>query len=67
MVSVYRATDLKKTGDGGGDETEKITVHEVPLSEIHEWLVAQEKHGFLIDPKIYSALYFIIKENPSCC
>lgn len=63
LVSMVLAYGLTKEGKGGGDETEQIKVHEVPLKEIDRWLAAQGKKGKLIEPKIYSGLYFLNKYN----
>jgi ADP-ribose pyrophosphatase len=62
QISFYRARGLRKVGSGGGDESEAITVHEVPLSGIDRWLAARAVEGLLIDPKIYTGLYFV-----GCC
>jgi ADP-ribose pyrophosphatase len=56
------AKDVQKVGCGGGDETEDIRVHVVPLAEIETWLALKREAGFLISPKIYSALYFIARQ-----
>jgi ADP-ribose pyrophosphatase len=58
-VTLFLATDLKKVHAGGGVAHEEITVHEIPLDEVHAWLDQKSKSGFLIEPKIYAALYFI--------
>jgi ADP-ribose pyrophosphatase len=58
-VEFYLATGLVKKGRGGGDKTESITVHEVPLSTIHSWLAGMEKKGKAVDPKVYIGLYFL--------
>jgi ADP-ribose pyrophosphatase len=58
VISIFLAADLVKTGKGGGDATETIVVHEVPVAELLEWLAAKIKGGAMIDPKVYSALYF---------
>jgi ADP-ribose pyrophosphatase len=58
-VTIYLATDLKRVHAGGGVAHEEITVHEVPLSNVHEWLAEKAANGFLIEPKIYAALYFL--------
>src|SRR5699024_10711575 len=62
-LSFYRAYGLTRVGDGGGDETEDITVHSVALDEVEDWLAAREKQGAVIDPKIYAGLYFIARER----
>jgi len=53
------ATELQRTGKGGGVAHEDITVHEVPLNEIATWLEAKAKAGVLIDPKVYAGLFFV--------
>lgn len=59
MLTVYFASGLRKVGAGGGDETENITVHEVPLSEVDQWLRQQEARHIYIDPKVYAGLYYL--------
>ena len=58
-VTLFLATQLRRAGPGGGVEHEDITVHEVPLVEIQEWLKAKAISGLLIDPKVYAVLYFV--------
>jgi ADP-ribose pyrophosphatase len=59
IVTLCRATNLRKVSDGGGIGHEEIAVHEVPLSEVDDWLRGKARAGLLIDPKIYAGLYFI--------
>ncbi|MEK7780911.1 MAG: NUDIX hydrolase [Verrucomicrobiota bacterium] len=58
-VTLFIATQLCRVGAGGGVAHEDITVHEVPLAQVHTWLEAQAKSGMLVDPKVYAGLYFI--------
>jgi ADP-ribose pyrophosphatase len=58
IITLFRATGLRKTGEGTGDETEDITVHEVPLADVVRWLAEQERGGKLVDLKVYCGLYF---------
>ncbi len=61
-ITLFRASGLKRVAAGGGVAQEDITVHEVPLAEVHNWLEAtQAKSGVLIDPKIYAGLYFVVR------
>lgn len=60
IVTMLRATGLSKRGPGGGDAHEDITVHEVPLDNLIDWLDAQRANRRLIDMKIYSALHFCV-------
>jgi ADP-ribose pyrophosphatase len=55
-ISFFRAVDLTRVGAGGGDATEAITVHEVPLGELHPFLAARAAEGLAVDPKIYAGL-----------
>lgn len=63
MYTFFRARELSRVHAGGGDADENITVHEAPLDSIHAWIDARSAEGKLIDPKIWSGLYFIGK-NP---
>jgi len=61
-VIVCRASGLVKVSAGGGDDTESISVHEVPLNRAEQWLEAMRKNGRLVDPKVYMGLYFLGKK-----
>ena len=63
LVAFVRAHDLVRVHAGGGDETEDITVHEVPRHEAPRWLDERRREGFSIDPKLYAGLYFV-DHNP---
>ena len=58
-VTFFLATKLSRVGKGVGVAHEDITLHEVPLSEVHGWLDLKAKAGVLIDPKVCVSLYFI--------
>jgi ADP-ribose pyrophosphatase len=49
------ARNLERIGPGGGDESETITVHEVPLADIDRWLATRSSE-VAIDPKIHIGL-----------
>lgn len=55
----YRAYDVRRVGPGGGDDSEDITVHIVPLETVDAWLAARARDGVPVDPKIYTGLYFV--------
>jgi ADP-ribose pyrophosphatase len=59
QIAFYRAEGLVKESEGGGDETENITVHEIPLKKAHGWLMQMQRKGRLVDPKVYAGLYFL--------
>lgn len=65
ILTFFRATGLKKVNDGGGDHTEEILVHEVPLAKIERWLLSREDESTTIDPKIFVGLYFAHKYSRS--
>lgn len=61
ISTFFYATKLQRIGAGGGVAREAITVHEVPLTEVHAWLEARARSGVMIDPKVYAGLYFILR------
>ena len=61
--AMYVAWGLDKIGEGGGDETEGILVHTVPLDQLDEFFKSKQEAGVAIDLKIYAGLYFLKKEG----
>ncbi len=64
QLTVFRARGLRKTGPGGGDETENILVHEIALTEVPAWLELRRTQGIAVDPKVYAALFLLTCEKP---
>jgi ADP-ribose pyrophosphatase len=62
-ISLYAARGLRKVGQGGGVHSEDILVHEVPVPEAEAWLARQRREGVACDFKVYTALYFALKET----
>jgi ADP-ribose pyrophosphatase len=60
-VTLFLAAQLRLVGTGGGVAHEDITVHEVSLDEVHDWLAAKAQAGVLVDPKVYAGLYFLTR------
>ena len=58
-VTFFLAKSPSRTGPGGGDGSERITVHEIPLSEVDEWLKEAAGSGRMIDARVYTGLYFL--------
>ena len=59
VVTLFGARDLIRVGDGGGDASEDIMVHRIPLAEVEAWLAGRSREpGVLVDPKVYAALWF---------
>ena len=63
MVHVFLARGLRKIGTGGGDATEDITVHEVAMTQVVSWLEAKTTEGRIVDPKVYTGLFYAILER----
>jgi ADP-ribose pyrophosphatase len=61
VVSLYRATGVRKVGKGGGIGGEDITVHVVPRERLRAFLREKEEQGVLIDLKV--ALYFLSQSS----
>lgn len=60
QIAFYQASKLTKVSEGGGDETEDITVHQVPLKNAQRWLKQMERRGKLVDPKVFAGLFFLL-------
>jgi ADP-ribose pyrophosphatase len=58
-ISFFHAREPRRVGTGGGDASEQITTHEVPLSELRRFLVERAAAGLAIDPKIYAGLFLV--------
>lgn len=59
IITFVKATKLKQVGPGGGDESEDIEVHVIPLEDVDHWLQERASEGIPMDPKIYTALYWL--------
>lgn len=64
IITLFLATDLQKQHSGGGDATEEITIHLVPLDAIHPWLKDQQHAGKAVDLKVYSGLGLLALHGP---
>ncbi|WP_312326445.1 NUDIX hydrolase [Stenotrophomonas sp.] len=58
-IAFVRATDLRKVGEGGGDASEDITVHEIPRARAAAWLVEKIGQGYQLDAKLWAGLWMI--------
>lgn len=63
ILSYYRATGVRRVGEGGGVGGESIVVHAIPVSRIERWLREKEEEGLLIDLKVWGGLYFLSKSR----
>ena len=59
ILSFVLARGLHRVGPGGGDDSEDIQVHVIPIEEVNHWLLEQHAAGKPVDPKIYAALYLL--------
>ncbi|HBZ47084.1 MAG TPA: DNA mismatch repair protein MutT [Stenotrophomonas sp.] len=58
-IAFVRATGLRRVGEGGGDASEDITVHEVPRARAAAWLVEKMGQGYQLDAKLWAGLWMI--------
>lgn len=63
ILAFVRARGLSRVHAGGGDETEDITLHEVPRKEAAQWLVRKIADGYSVDPKMFAGMYFLEHED----
>ena len=57
QITYVAATDLKREGEGGGDEHEQIEVFVVPAAHLENWLTEQQAAGALISGTTFTALW----------
>ncbi len=62
-IAFVRASGLQKIHDGGGNDSEDITVHEVPRYDAPRWLAAKMAEGYEMDPKLWAGLW-LLERNP---
>lgn len=62
LIALFAARRLARKTRATGGGSERITLHEVPLHDLHAWLAAQTAGGKLVDLKVYAALH--IAGNP---
>jgi len=53
------AEDVQRVGPGGGDASEEITVHRVPLADVSRWLRQRAGAGYQIDARVPAGLYLV--------
>lgn len=61
IATYFLADQLKKVGPGGGDSSENITVHEIEIEEIDNWLARAQKAEKKIAARVYGGLYLLQK------
>lgn len=59
VVTIFVAGGLEKIAAGGGDESENITIHEVPFAEVDDWIARAQADGKLVDSRVYAGLHFL--------
>lgn len=65
VYALFLARDACRVGPGGGDHSEDIQVHVVPLKQADAWLEAKRQAGIMVDPKVYAGLYFANRQDHS--
>ena len=64
-ISFFQAREPRRVGPGGGDASEQITTHEVPLRELRRFLSDRAAAGLAVDPKIYAGLFLVGAQVPA--
>lgn len=59
IITFFRAEGLKKVGPGGGEASEDIVVHEVPLERIDGWLRDRMSRGVQVETKLFAGLHLL--------
>lgn len=58
QLTFVRMRGLVREHAGGGVDGEDITVHCVPVSTVHDWLMQKRAEGYFVEPRIYAGLWF---------
>ena len=53
-ITLFLAEGLTKIASGGGDATESITIHEIPIDEVIDWLASKHRKA---DLKLLAGLF----------
>ena len=61
LLHLVRVHDLVRVHGGGGVGDENIVVHLAPLANIDAWLAERQAAGLMLEPRIYAALYFVLR------
>jgi ADP-ribose pyrophosphatase len=56
--TMFLAAEVRRIGDGGGDEHENIRVHLQPLNQIESWLNDRRREGIPVDPKVQLGVFY---------
>jgi ADP-ribose pyrophosphatase len=62
LIAFVRARGLTRVHAGGGDDSEDITVHEVPVDDAPRWLAAKMAEGYAMDPKLWAGLWLLDRD-----
>jgi ADP-ribose pyrophosphatase len=65
MMTFFRAEGVSRIDGAVLDPHEGITLHLVPMKNLHAWLGEREAEGMLIDYKIYASLYLAQRKDAS--
>lgn len=63
QVAFARASGLTRVHAGGGDDSEDILVHEVPIADAPRWLAQKMAEGYALDAKLWAGLW-LLDRNP---
>ncbi len=58
LVTFFRVENAERKAAGGGDSSEDICVHEIPIPSIERWLAEAAASGKIVDARVYAGLYF---------
>mgnify|MGYP001049304560 CR=1 FL=1 len=57
QITYVAALDLRREGEGGGDEHEQIEVFVVPAAELDPWLAEKQAAGAIVSGTTFTALW----------
>ncbi len=63
-VRFLLARSARKVAAGGGDASEEIAVHVVPLATVDAWIAQQTRRGAMVNARVFTGLY-LLNQNVS--
>ncbi len=63
VMHFWRAGGLIERHAGGGDSSEDIRVHRIPVDQAAAFVHARMIEGYAVDPKVYAGIHFL-RQDP---
>jgi ADP-ribose pyrophosphatase len=62
-VTLFLAEGLQRVSAGGGDASEDIQIHIIPLQQCLSWLEERRSEGLMVDQKVWTGILFALRNQ----